>query len=62
MSKLRFDPVSEDDERVYYLVAENDRGRMRESMMLRVTDPVAMETVIGKIFINRSISYIILSF
>ena len=53
MSKLRFDPVSEDDERVYYLVAENDRGRMRESMMLRVTDPVAMETVIGKIFINK---------
>ena len=47
-SKLLFSPVSEEDERTYYLVAENERGTMREAMRLSVTDPVSMETVIGE--------------
>ena len=44
--------MTEEDDRIYYLVAENDRGQMRESLRLEVTDPISMETVIGKSLIS----------
>ena len=49
--------MTEEDDRIYYLVAENDRGQMRESLRLEVTDPISMETVIGKYIINIVIKY-----
>ena len=42
-----FNPVRQEDERIYYLVAENDRGSLRSSLRLDVTDPISMQTVIG---------------
>ena len=46
-SRLSFDPVTTDDARTYYLVAENDRGELRNGVKLSVTDPISMVTVIA---------------
>ena len=46
-SQISFNPVSAEDSRTYYLVAENERGELRSGVKLSVTDPVSMATVIG---------------
>jgi len=46
-SKLHIDKAGSQDERTYYLVAENDRGVLRSGVRLTVRDPISMATVIG---------------
>ena len=46
-SKISFNPVNSEDARTYYLVAENERGELRNGVKLSVTDPISMATVIG---------------
>ena len=46
-SKISFDPVTSEDARTYYLVAENERGELRNGVKLSVTDPISMVAVVG---------------
>jgi len=46
-SKLQIENAASQDERTYYLVAENDRGVLRSGVRLSVRDPISMVTVIG---------------
>ena len=46
-STITFNPVTSEDARTYYLVAENERGELRNGVKLTVTDPISMGAVIG---------------